>query len=133
MALEKEGESKRMDYESLIYDFASSCKRKDFEKAVYFCDALDVFYCIAKLKYKDGVDEHFRHLLSGYLIYYDSGTNFAELRRNMRNILDSSSMTIVEDEYVLYDDAQEKRVYIDRRSFNGDTVYSIIERIKGEF
>ena len=79
------------------------------------------------------MDEHFRHLLSGYLIYYDSGTNFAELRRNMRNILDSSSMTIVEDEYVLYDDAQEKRVYIDRRSFNGDTVYSIIKRIKGEF
>lgn len=122
-----------MDYESLIYDFASSCRRKDFEKAIYFCDALDVFYKIAKLKYKEDADEHFRRLLSCYLIYYDSGINFAKLRMNMRSILDATSMTIVEDEYVLYDDTQGKRVYIYVRSFNSDTIYSIIERSKGEF
>lgn len=122
-----------MDYESLICDFASSCRRKDFEKAIYFCDALDVFYKIAKLKYKDDADEHLRHLLSCYLIYYDSGISFAKLRMNMRGILDETSMTIVEDEYVLYDDTQEKRVYIYVRSFNSDTIYSIIERSKGEF
>lgn len=133
MALGKKGESKRMDYESLICDFAGSCRRKDFEKAIYFCDALGVFYSIAKLKYKDDADEHLRQLLSHYLIYYDSGISFAELRMNMHTILDATSMTIVEDEYVLYDDAQEKRVYIDRRNFNSNTIYSIIERTKGEF
>lgn len=122
-----------MDYESLICDFAGSCRRKDFEKAIYFCDALDVFYKIAKLKYKDDADEHFRRLLSCYLIYYDSGINFAKLRMNMRGVLDATSITIVEDEYVLYDDTQEKRVYIYVRSFNSDTIYSIIERSKGEF
>ena len=52
---------------------------------------------------------------------------------NMRGILDETSMTIVEDEYVLYDDTQEKRVYIDRRSFNFYTIYSIFEGTKGEF
>lgn len=133
MALEEKGESKRMDYESLICDFAGSCRRKDFEKAVYFCDAIGAFYNIAKLKYKSDADEHLRQLLSYYLIYYDSGINFDELRMNMHTILDATSVTIVEDEYVLYDDAQEKRVYIDRRSFNSNTIYSIIERIKGEF
>ena len=122
-----------MDYESLIYDFAGSCRIKDFEKAICFCDALDVFYNIAKLKYKDDADKHLRQLLSRYLIYYDSGINFAKLRMNMRGILDETSMTIVEDEYVLYDDTQEKRVYIYVRSFNSDTIYSIIERSKSEF
>ena len=122
-----------MDYESLIYDFAGLCRIKDFEKAICFCDAFDVFYNIAKLKYKDDADKHLRQLLSRYLIYYDSGINFAKLRMNMRGILDETSMTIVEDEYVLYDDTQEKRVYIYVRSFNSDTIYSIIERSKGEF
>ena len=122
-----------MDYESLIYDFAGSCRRKDFEKAIYFCDALGVFYKIAKLKYKDDADEHFRHLLSCYLIYYDSGISFEKLRMNMHSILDAMSMIIVEEEYVLYDDTQGKRVYIDRRSFNSDTIYSIFEGTKGEF
>lgn len=122
-----------MDYESLIYDFAGSCRRKDFEKAAFFCDALDTFYRIAKLKYKDSAEEHFRNLLSSDLIYYDSGIDFDKLRNNMRSVLDATSMVIVEDEYVLYDDTQGKRVYIDRRSFNNDTIYSIFERTKGEF
>lgn len=122
-----------MDYESLICDFAGSCRRKDFEKAIYFCDALCVLYKTVKLKYKDDADEHFRHLLSCYLIYYDSGISFEKLRMNMHSILDATSILIVEDEYVLYDDTQGKRVYIDRRSFNSDTIYSIFERTKGEF
>ena len=45
----------------------------------------------------------------------------------------NATILIVEDEYVLYDDTQGKRVYIDRRSFNSDTIYSIFERTKGEF
>ena len=122
-----------MDYESLICDFAGSCRRKDFEKAAFFCDALDTFYDIAKSKYKDDAEEHFRHLLSGAEVYYDSSIDFAKLRKNLRGVLDATSMIIVEDEYVLYDDTQGKRVYIDRRSFNNDTIYSIFERTKGEF
>ena len=66
-------------------------------------------------------------------MYYDSGIDFAKLRKNLRGVLDATSMIIVEDEYVLYDDTQGKRVYIDRRSFNNDTIYSIFERTKGEF
>lgn len=122
-----------MDYESLICDFAGSCRRKDFEKAAFFCDALNAFYGIAKSKYKEDAEEHFRHLLSGALVYYDSGIDFEKLCKNMRGVLDATSMIIVEDEYVLYDDTQEKRVYINIRSFNDDAIYSIFERTKGEF
>lgn len=122
-----------MDYESLICDFAGSCRRKDFEKAAFFCDALSTLYCIAKDKYRENAEEHFRHLLSGEFIYYDAGTDFARLCKNMHSILDAASMIIVEDEYVLYDDTQGKRVYIDRRYFNNDTIYYLFERTKGEF
>lgn len=122
-----------MDYESLICDFAGSCRRKDFEKAAFFCDALNVFCGIAKLKYKEDAEEHFRHLLSSAFVYYDSGIDFEKLCKSVHNVLDATSMIIVEEEYVLYDDTQGKRIYIDRRSFNNDTIYFLFERAKGEF
>ena len=60
-----------------------------------------------------------------------AGINFLKFEWSTNNVLDDGCLRVVDDEYVIYDDTQDKRVYISTESWcNNNILFDILEDIK---
>lgn len=126
-----------MGYESMMCDLSGVLRRSDFEKTKAFGSGLYVLYCAA-----DRDEKLLRNVAAKHHIYFDARINFLKFEWSTNNVLDEGCFVVVDDEYVIYDDTQDKRVYISTESWcNNNILFDIlediknirVERTKGEF
>lgn len=126
-----------MGYESIMCDLSGVLRRSDFERVKVFGSGLYVLYCAA-----DRSEKLLRNVAAKYHVYFDAGINFLKFEWSTNNVLDEGCFRVVDDEYVIYDDTQDKRVYISTESWcNNNILFDIlediknirVERTKGEF
>lgn len=126
-----------MGYESIMCDLSGVLRRSDFERVKVFGSGLYVLYCAA-----DNNEKLLRNVAAKHHVYFDTGINFLKFEWSTNNVLDEGCFRVVDDEYVIYDDTQDKRVYINIESWcNNNILFDIlediknirVERTKGEF
>lgn len=115
-----------MGFESIMCDLSGSLRRSDFEKTKVFGSGLYVLYCAA-----DRNEKLLRNVAAKHHVYFDAGINFLKFEWSTNNVLDDGCFRVVDDEYVIYDDTQDKRVYISTESWcNNNILFDILEDIK---
>lgn len=115
-----------MGYESIMCDLSGAFRRSDFEKTKAFGSGLYVLYCAT-----DCNEKLLRNVAAKHNVYFDAGINFLKFEWSTNNVLDEGCLRVVDDEYVIYDDTQDKRVYISTESWcNNNILFNILEDIK---
>lgn len=131
MVREKKGESKEMGSDAMMWKHVEDfevMKRRAIEE---FCQTLYYISVALQKKHGTGYETKMRSYLDKHNIYFDSGIDFKEF---VDNICSFMRYDVIGNEYVILDDLQDKRVYVDINTMCKPCLFfDITEEMKGEF
>lgn len=120
-----------MGSSSVIWKHIENFELEKSKTLKEFCRVIFHISDILKEKYGIEYEAKMREYLNKYNIYFDSGIDFKEF---VENVCSWMRYDVVGNEYIIYDDLQDKRLYIDTDTMcKPDLFFDIAEEMKGEF